>query len=58
MPVASAALVVVWAYVREALAAADAMLRAAEAICWACLVLALTLRVVAWMSWNFLASAN
>ena len=53
-----AAAAAVWAYVREALAAADAMLRAVEVTCWAWSALALTLRIVAWMSSSFLAIAN
>ena len=59
----------IWEYAREALAvaalAADAMLRAVEAACWAeeatCLAwsaVALTLRIVAWISSSFLTSAN
>ena len=52
----------VGAYVWEALAvaavAADAMLRAEEATYWAWSALALTLRIVAWISSSFLASAN
>ena len=51
-----AAAAAVWAYVREA--AAEAMFRAEEATCWAWSALALTLRIVAWMSSSFLASAN
>ena len=49
----------VWAYDRvAALVAVDAMLRTAEATCWAWSALALTLRIVAWISSSFLASAN
>ena len=48
----------VWAYVREELAAAGAMLKAEEAICWAWSTLTLTLRMVVWISSSPLASAR
>ena len=47
-----------WAYVLEALVAADAALRTKVATCWAWPVLALTLRMVAWIPSSFLAIAS
>ena len=52
------AVAVIWVYVWEALAAADAIFRADDATFWAWSALALTLRMVAWVFSSFLASAS
>ena len=54
----AAAATAVWAYILEALTAAEAMFRTEEETCWALSALALTLRIVARMSRSFLVSAN
>ena len=48
----------IWAYDREALAAADATVRAEVATCWAWSALALALRMAEWISSSFLVIAN